>query len=176
VVPALVALLRVGQHAHVAEADRSTRLARLVVAATLVGLAALAPAAVAGAGPVVASVTAVVLAGSVLAWAQVGRAWAVRGVVTWALLSAAAVGFLGWLAHGMLVSPLSTTELTVGAAAWSLAVLTLLPLQGRLRLWIAGPDARRPTTRSVSGPPFFRRSHWPHWWLPVRGCRGHPGV
>lgn len=141
-VAAGVALLRVGRHAHVAATDGSARLVRLGVASTLVGLAALATAAVAGAGALAASVTAVVLGGSVLASAPAGRTWAVRGVVTWALLVVAAVGFLGWLGHRLLTSPLSATEVTVAGAAWSMAALAMVPLQRHARAWIGSRAAR----------------------------------
>lgn len=151
VVAAGVALLRVGRHAHVAETDRSARLVRLAVASTLVGLAALATAAVTGASAPAASVTALVLGGSVLALAPAGRTWAVRGVVTWALLVVAAVGFLGWLGHRLLTSPLSATEVTVAGAAWSLSALAMVPLQGHARAWIGSRAARPVVALDNSG-------------------------
>jgi hypothetical protein len=141
-VAAGVALLRVGRHAHIAATDRSARLVRLAVASTLVGLAALATAEVAGGGALAASVTALVLGGSVPAAAPAGRTWAVRGVVTWALLVVAAVGFLGWLGHRLLTSPLSATEVTVAGAAWSMAALAMVPLQRHARAWIGSRAAR----------------------------------
>jgi hypothetical protein len=150
-VAAGVALLRVGRHAHVAETERSARLVRLAVASTLVGLAALAPAAVVGSGALAASVTALVLGGSVLASAPAGRNWAVRGVVTWALLVVAAVGFLGWLGHRLLVSPLSATEVTVAGAAWSMAALAMVPLHGHARAWIGSRAARPVGARDDAG-------------------------
>jgi len=152
VVPAGVALVRFRRHAHVAEADRSTRLVRLVVAATVVGLGALVVTAVAGSGPPLASVTALVLAGAVLASAPAASTWAVRGVVTWALITTGAVAFLGWLAHRMLVAPVSATELAVGGAAWSLASLALIRLRGHVRGWAASRASGSTAMDSVTGP------------------------
>lgn len=156
-VAAGVALLRVGRHAHIAETDRSTRLVRLAVASTVVGLAALTTAAVAGAGALAASVTALLLGGSVLAWAPAGRTWAVRGVVTWALLVVAAVGFLGWLGHRLLASSLSATEVAVAGAAWSVAALAMVPLQGHARAWIGSRAARPSGLPEDDGPGGNRR-------------------
>jgi len=160
-VAAGVALLRVGRHAHVAATDRSARLVRLAVASTFVGLAALATAAVAGAGALAASVTAVVLGGSVPAAAPAGRTWAVRGVVAWALLVVAAVGFLAWLGQRLLTSTLSATEVAVAGAAWSMAALATVPLQRHARAWIGSRAARSVGTLDDAGSGSTGANRWP---------------
>ena len=54
-------------------------------------------------------VVAVVLAGSVLAWAPLSSSWAVRGVVMWALLVTGAIGFIGSLVQQLVASSMSLT-------------------------------------------------------------------
>jgi hypothetical protein len=124
-VPACAALLGVERHRHLAPSEDTSRRVRLVVAATLVGLAALGVSALLDAEPLTAVVVAVVLAGSVLAWAQMSSTWAVRGVVMWALLVTGAVAFLAWLAQQMASSDMDAAQLVVAAAAGLLLVLVL---------------------------------------------------
>lgn len=112
-VPAFAALLGVERRRHVAPAEDSTRRQRLVLAAIIVALGALAVAALLNADPVPATVVAVVLAGSVLAWAPLSSSWAVRGVVMWALLVTGAVGFIGSLVQQLVASSMSLTEVLV---------------------------------------------------------------
>jgi hypothetical protein len=127
--PVAVGLFKVTRHAHVAEADRSTRPARLAVATTLVGLGGLASAAVLGTGAIAAVAVAAALAGSVLGWARLSTTWAVRGVVLWALLVAASAGFTGWLLYRAVRFSSSTTELLLALAAWLLVVVALFRLR-----------------------------------------------
>ncbi len=124
-VPAFAALLGVERHRHLAPSEDTSRRVRLVVAATLVGLAALGVSALLDAEPLTAVVVAVVLAGSVLAWAQMSSTWAVRGVVMWALLVTGAVAFLAWLTQQMVASDMDTAQLVVAAASGLLLVLVL---------------------------------------------------
>jgi hypothetical protein len=112
-VPAFAALLGVERRRHVAPAEDSTRRQRLVGAAIIVALGALAVAALLNADPVPATVVAVVLAGSVLAWAPLSSSWAVRGVVMWALLVTGAIGFIGSLVQQLVASSMSLTEVLV---------------------------------------------------------------
>jgi hypothetical protein len=127
--PVAIGLFKVSRHAHVAEADRSTRPARLAVAATLVGLGGLACAALLGTGAIAAAVVAAVLVGSVLAWSRLSTAWAVRGIVLWALLVTASAGFTGWLLHRAVRFSSSTTELLTVLAVWLLVVVALFRLR-----------------------------------------------
>lgn len=127
--PVAFGLFKVSRHAHVAEADRSTRPARLAVAATLVGLGGLVSAAVLGTGAIAAAVVAAALAGSVLGWARLSTTWAVRGVVLWALLVAASAGFTGWLLYRAVRLSSSTTELLLVLAVWLLFVVALFRLR-----------------------------------------------
>ncbi|MGH3363957.1 MAG: hypothetical protein ACRDOW_04445, partial [Nocardioidaceae bacterium] len=112
-VPAFAALLGVERRRHVAPAEDSTRRQRLVLAAIIVALGALAVAALLNADPVPATLVAVVLAGSVLAWAPLSSSWAVRGVVMWALLVTGAIGFIGSLVQQLVASSMSLTEVLV---------------------------------------------------------------
>lgn len=132
-VPAFVGLLGVEKHRHLAQSEDSNRWARVAVAATVVGLAALATAAVLGAEAVPALAVAVVLAVSVLVWAPLSRSWAVRGVVVWALLVMAVLGFMAWLAQQIWVSSLSTTERVVSVAGWLLLLLAVTRVQHYVR-------------------------------------------
>ncbi len=132
-VPAFVGLLGVEKHRHLAQSEDSGRWARVAVAATVVGLAALATAAVLGADAVPALAVAVVLAVSVLVWAPLSRSWAVRGVVVWALLVMAVLGFMAWLAQQIWVSSLSTTERVVSVAGWLLLLLAVTRVQHYVR-------------------------------------------
>lgn len=132
-VPAFVGLLGVEKHRHLAQSEDSGRRARVAVAATLVGLAALATAAVLGADAVPALAVAVVLAVSVLVWAPLSRSWAVRGVVVWALLVMAVLGFMAWFAQQIWVSSLSTAERVVSVAGWLLLLLAVTRVQHYVR-------------------------------------------
>jgi hypothetical protein len=151
-VPALVGLLGVERHRHLAETEDTTRRLRLVLAATLVGLASLMVVAQAGGEVPTASAVAVVLAGSVLVWAPLTRLWAVRGVVVWALLVSGAVGFLGWLAHTLATSSLSAAELLAGGAVWLLLLLVLARLQRYVRAALAGRAGLLPGASTASTP------------------------
>jgi hypothetical protein len=137
-VPALVGLLGVERHRHLAETEDTTRRLRLVLAATLVGLASLLVVALAGGGVLAASVVAVVLAGSVLVWAPLSHTWAVRGVVVWALVVSGAAGLMGWFAYTFATSGPSALEWVLGGAAWLLLLLVLARLQRLVRRLIAG--------------------------------------
>jgi hypothetical protein len=137
-VPALVGLLGVERHRHLAETEDTTRRLRLVLAATLVGLASLLVVALAGGGTLAAAVVAVVLAGSVLVWAPLTRTWAVRGVVVWALLVSGAAGFMGWFAYTLATSSPSVPEWLLGGGAWLMLLLWLARLQRSVRRLIAG--------------------------------------
>jgi hypothetical protein len=146
------------------------------VAATVVGLGALAVTAVAGSGPALASLTALVLAAAVLASAPATPSWAVRGVVTWALVATGAVGGLGWLAHRMLVTPLSATELAVSGAAWSLALLALMPLRGHTRGWVGSRAGRATAAGEDPGPGPVGSPHRAALWLAALGVAGTVAV
>jgi hypothetical protein len=137
-VPAVVSLLEVRRHAHAAPAADTTRRTRLALAATLVALAALGVAAVLGAAPAEGVVTAAVLAGSVLAWAPRRPTWAVRGVVSWGLLTGGVVGFVAWAVARIVTSSLSTWQLLLASLAWVLLVLALVRLGLPARDWVAG--------------------------------------
>ena len=124
---AYISLLRVRRHAHVAERDASTRGLRLLVAAGVAGVGGFGIAALLSGGPVVASATAVGLAGSVLLAARLGdTSWTVRGLVVWALVVVAAAGFTAWLLESLLTSELTYSQLTVGSTAWLLMTLGML--------------------------------------------------
>jgi hypothetical protein len=116
---------------------------RLVVAATLVGLATLAIVAVLAAAevldvsPLAASVVALVLAGSVLVWAPLRSTWAVRGVVLWALLITGAVGLMTWVLDRILSSSLDVAGLTLSGAGWLLLLLSIGVVLRHARDWIA---------------------------------------
>jgi len=124
-VPAFAALLGVERRRHVAPAEDSTRRQRLVGAAIFVALGALGVAALLDADPVPATVVAVVLAGSVLAWAPLSSSWAVRGVVMWALLVTGAIGLLGSLVQQMVASSMSWGEVLVTGGVGAVLLLAL---------------------------------------------------
>jgi hypothetical protein len=132
-VPAFAALLGVERHRHLAQSEDSTRRARVAVAATLVGLAALATTALLDADPVPALAVAVVLAISVLVWSPLSRSWAVRGVVVWALLVSGVLGFMAWLAQQIWVTTLSAGERLVSVAGWLLLLLAITRVQHYVR-------------------------------------------
>jgi len=132
-VPAFVGLLGVEKHRHLAQSEDSGRRARVAVAATVVGLAALATGAVLGAEAVPALAVAVVLSVSVLVWAPLSRSWAVRGVVVWALLVMAVLGFMAWLAQQIWVSSLSPAERVGSVAGWLLLLLAVTRVQHYVR-------------------------------------------
>ena len=145
-VPAFVGLLGVEKHRHLAQSEDSGRWARVAVAATVVGLAALATAAVLGADAVPALAVAVVLSVSVLVWAPLSRSWAVRGVVVWALLVMAVLGFMAWLAQQIWVSSLSPAErrgLGWTAAAALLCAAPVHAADPAGDAWAAGPQERK---------------------------------
>lgn len=124
---AYIGLLRVRRHAHVAERDASTRRLRFLVAAGVAGVGGFGIAALLSGGLVVASATAVGLAGSVLLAARLGdTSWTVRGLVVWALVVVAAAGFTAWLLASLLTSDLTYSQLTVGSTAWLLMTLGML--------------------------------------------------
>ncbi len=127
-VPVLAGLLGTHRRTHLALED-STRRVRLVIAASVVGLAALGVAALLGAGPAAALSVAGILAGAVLAWSPMAGSWAVRGVVAWALLFAGALAVLGWLVEQMLASSMSPTELVISGVAWGFLLLSLSRVQ-----------------------------------------------
>lgn len=135
--PASFALLRAGRHTHVAaDADTSRRL-RLGVAAVAAGLVGAGTAALLDAGPVVATVGAAALAGSVLAWS--GRddgSWSVRGVTVWSLVVLVLVGVPGWIGVGVLGST-SATEAVVGGVTWVVLLLAVVRLWPYLRERVA---------------------------------------
>jgi hypothetical protein len=137
-VPSLVGLLGVERHRHLAETEDSTRRLRLVLAATLVGLASLLVVALAGGGVLAASVVAVVLAGSVLVWAPLSHTWAVRGVVVWALVVSGEAGLMAWFAYTFATSGPSALEWVLGGAVWLLLLLVLARLLRLVRRLIAG--------------------------------------
>jgi hypothetical protein len=153
-VPAGVVLFRVrpGRRAHVAELTGRTRRLHLVGAGTLVGLGSLGVAALLGAGPLQALSTAALHAGMVVAWARTNSSWGVRGVVVWALQFTATVGLLGLLVHRMATSDLSPIRLVVGAVAWLLFLVGLVPAQQDLRRRIAGRADRDVTAGSFAAP------------------------
>lgn len=128
-VPALVGLLGVRRHNHVAETAGATRRARVAVAGTLVGLAALGSAALFGAGAGPASLVAVVVTAALLLCAGRWHSWAVRGVVVGALLVVAVVGFLGWLLNRTLVSPAPAPSLLTAGIAWLVLLFGLTRAQ-----------------------------------------------
>lgn len=124
-VPAFAALLGVERRRHVAPAEDSTRRQRLVGAAVIVALGALVVAALLNADPVPATVVAVVLAGSVLAWAPLSSSWAVRGVVMWALLVTGAIGLIGSLVQQLVASSMSLTEVLVTGGVGAVLLFAL---------------------------------------------------
>jgi hypothetical protein len=151
-VPALIGLLGVERHRHLAEAEDTTRRLRLVLAATLVGIAALLVVALAGGEALVAAVVAVALAGSVLVWAPLTRAWAVRGVVVWALLVSGAAGFMGWFAHTLATSQPSVGPGLLAGGVWLLLVVVLARLQPYVRAGLAGRAGLRPGASAAPTP------------------------
>jgi hypothetical protein len=132
-VPASLALRRTGRHAHVAELGGSTRRVRVVAAATLLGLAALAVNALIGSGPAPAVVVAGVVAGAVGLNDRLHRSWTVRGLVAWTLVAVAGVGLVGWLLHRTLVSPASAPALMTAGVAWLVLLYVLVSLRAPLR-------------------------------------------
>jgi hypothetical protein len=151
-VPALVGLMGVERHRHLAEAEDTTRRLRLVLAAILVGLASLIVVAQVGGDPLTAALIAVVLAGSVLVWAPLTRSWAVRGVVVWAILVSGAVGLLGWLAHSLAASSPSAAAWLLGGTLWLLLLLALARLQRYARAAIAGQAGLLPGASATPTP------------------------
>jgi len=100
--------------------NASTSVGRAVVAAVLVGLLALAVAAVLGSGPVAAGITAALLGGSVLAWEPVARDWATRGLVTWALSVDAGVLYLLYVVLWTATADLTGWGLFASVLLWVL--------------------------------------------------------
>ena len=129
VVPVFAGLLGMERRRHLAVTEDRGRRVRLVLAATVVGIASLGLAAVLGADPVSATAVAVLMTGAVLAWAPLTGSWAVRGVVVWALLVAATVGLLAWLVERMVDSSLSAVGLAVSGTAWVLLLVSLARVQ-----------------------------------------------
>ncbi|HSJ19156.1 MAG TPA: hypothetical protein VK964_01155 [Nocardioidaceae bacterium] len=151
-VPALVGLMAVERHRHLAEAEDTTRRLRLVLAAILVGLASLLLVAQVGGDPLTAAMVAVVLAGSVLVWAPLTRSWAVRGVVVWALLVSGAAGLMGWLAHSLAASSPTAAAWVLGGTLWLLLLLALARSQRYARAAIAGQAGLLPGASATATP------------------------
>jgi hypothetical protein len=152
-VPASLTLRRTGRHAHVAEPGDPTRRARVVVAATLLGLAALGVSALIGAGPVPALVAAGVVAGAVGLNDRLHRSWAVRGLVVWTLVVVAGVGLVSWLLHRTLVSPASAPALMIAGVAWLVLLYVLVSLRAPIRTRVEALAVRdAPSTPADSGP------------------------
>jgi hypothetical protein len=151
-VPALVGLMAVERHRHLAEAEDTTRRLRLVLAAILVGLASLLLVAQVGGDPLTAAMVAVVLAGSVLVWAPLTRSWAVRGVVVWALLVSGAAGLMGWLARSLAGSSPTAAAWLLGGTLWLLLLLALVRLQRYARAAIAGQAGLLPGPSATPTP------------------------
>jgi hypothetical protein len=99
-----------------------------------------------------AALVAVVLAGSVLVWAPLTRAWAVRGVVVWALLVSGAVGLLGWFAHSLATSSLSAAEWLLGCVGWLLLALVLARSQRYVRAALTGRAGLSPSASAAPTP------------------------
>ncbi|HSJ19157.1 MAG TPA: hypothetical protein VK964_01160 [Nocardioidaceae bacterium] len=152
-VPASLALRRTGRHAHVAAPADSTRRVRVVVAATLLGLAALGVAALVGAGPAPALAAAGVVAGALGLNDRLHRSWAVRGLVVWTLVVVAGVGLVSWLLHRTLVSPASAPALMVAGVAWLVLLYVLARLRAPIRTRVEELAVRdAPSTPVDAGP------------------------
>ena len=124
-VPAALSLLGLRRHQHMAAAESRVRRLRLVAVAVFVTTVGVLCARALGAGVVVAVLNGLVLGGSVVACARGAAAWAVRGVVAWALLVTAVLGFLGWLADRLVGGSASGTPVALGAAGWLIAALAV---------------------------------------------------
>jgi len=141
-VPASVGLLTMGRHAHVAVVDASTRRARLVVAATVVGLGALGVSALMGVGPFPALLVVSLLAGSVLAWSRRLRTWEIRGIVAWAMSSTGVVAFAGWIAERIATTSVTADDRVIGGAAWFVLLFAVVRLGSYARGRFAGLAVR----------------------------------
>lgn len=155
-VPALIALLNAGRHAHMAVVDDSTRRMRLACAAASTGVGGLAVTGLLGAESVVGTAVAVLLSSSVLAWWRLGRSWSVRGVIVWSLLVAGTVGLLGWLAQSLVGSSTSAARFAAGSLAWLVLLLAVFRVRDDVRERIAlravrdvPPPASEPGARPV---------------------------
>ena len=104
----------------------SRRLGGIAVAATGVALATLGGAGLAGAAPGPTVVVALLLGGAALAWARLGRHWAARGVVAWALTLDAGISYLVYVAHWTLTSGLSLGPVLASAVLWVLEAFVFL--------------------------------------------------
>jgi hypothetical protein len=152
-VPASLALRRMGRHAHVAARGDSTRRVRVVVAATLLGLAALGASALVGAGPAPALAAAGVVAGALGLNDHLHRSWAVRGLVVWTLVVVAGVGLVSWLLHRTLVSPASAWALMIAGVAWLVLLYVLAGLRAPIRTRVEALAVRDgPSTPADAGP------------------------
>jgi hypothetical protein len=151
-VPAIVGLLSVGRHAHMAAVETSTRRARLVRSAALVCLGSLATGAALGAERVVVALVTTFLTLSVLARWRFEPSWAVRGVLVWSLLASGTFGLLAWLAQRIVGSSSSASGLGVGSAAWLVLLLAAWRTRGYVRELVAS-RAVRDATRTPEATP-----------------------
>jgi cellulose synthase/poly-beta-1,6-N-acetylglucosamine synthase-like glycosyltransferase len=99
---------------------------RVPLTATALALVVLAGSALAGVRPVTGAVVAVLLGGSVLAWARAGRHWAVSGLVAWALSVDAGLTYLVYVAWWTLTQGLAPTGLLASGALWLLELFVFV--------------------------------------------------
>jgi len=107
-VPATMLVFTTGVETH--RARSAAPGTRETAAMAIVGLGALAVAALLGARPSQGALAAVVLAAAVGAWAFALRSWATRGAVAWALSLVAGISYLVYVLAWTIESHLSSTS------------------------------------------------------------------
>ncbi|HEX5771278.1 MAG TPA: hypothetical protein VFY11_09950 [Nocardioidaceae bacterium] len=161
-VPALVAALRVDQHAHKAPPRGLERRIALVASTTLVAVAALPVAALLGAGGLGAGLVAVVLGVSVLGSARSRDRWAVRAIVARGLLLAGVVAALLWFGYFVLATPTAASAGRVLGGLWGLTAWGAYLLRRPVERWLgarAGElEAREAPVVAFPGRPLLRRT------------------
>ncbi len=149
--PATAAVLLTGQRRRRRHASARPFAAVLATAVALGGVGA-AGAVLLGVPTARATVAALVVAGAVLAWWPIGRQWAVRGLVAWALTVTASVSYLVYAALWTLTADLTWAGALISGALWLVEAFVVLIGLGHLwefvdvltrRQWPASVDPRQ---------------------------------
>lgn len=175
-IPAIALIFTIRPHRATRRMPSSSqgRLRRLAMAAGGIGLAAMCIGLLIGRGFADSAVAALVVAGAVLVWLPLGRVWAGRGVVAWALTVAAGSAFLAFSLLWTVTTDLDSAGVLAGMFLWLLEAIIVGI--GLANIWeLVDARARRvepsvgsATGRSATEPRERRRAALAGWVSPAR--------